>query len=61
VLGRKVSLRYALPDDPEFSSSELVGVLMSVDANHHITVVDRRGSARDVPIASIQALKVFPS
>jgi hypothetical protein len=56
-----VSLRYALSDDPEFSVSELVGVLMSVDANGHITVVDRRGNARDVAIESIQALKVFPA
>ncbi|HEX2294933.1 MAG TPA: hypothetical protein VHN37_06450 [Actinomycetota bacterium] len=56
-----MSLRHALPDDPEFSSSEVVGVLMSVDANGHITVIDRRGVARQVPIASIQALKVFPA
>jgi hypothetical protein len=41
--------------------SELVGVLMAVDPNRHITVVDRRGNARDVEIASIQALKVFPA
>jgi hypothetical protein len=53
-------LRYALSDEPGFSSSELVGVLMSVEPNGHITVVDRRGNAHDVDIASIQALKVFP-
>jgi hypothetical protein len=61
LLGRKVSLRYALEDDPEFPASELVGVVMSVDPNRHITVVDRRGDAHEVPIASIQALKAFPA
>jgi hypothetical protein len=34
---------------------------MSVDANRHIRVIDRRGDAHDVAIESIQALKVFPS
>ena len=61
LLGRKVSLRYALADDPDFSTSELVGVVMSVDADDRMTVVDRRGNAREVAIASIQALKVFPA
>ncbi len=56
-----MSLRYALEDDPEFSTSEIVGVLMAVDTNRHITVVDRRGDAHDVAIAAIQALKVFPA
>jgi hypothetical protein len=34
---------------------------MSVDPEGRITVVDRRGNAHEVAIASIEALKVFPS
>jgi hypothetical protein len=34
---------------------------MSVGPGDDIVVVDRRGNARDVAIASIQAMKVFPS
>ena len=60
LLGRKVSLRYALRDERDFSTTELVGVVMSVNAEGHITVVDRRGNARDVAIDAIEALKVFP-
>ena len=56
-----IALAYTLPDDAEFSSSELVGVLMAVDANGDIKVLDRRGNPHDVAIGTIQALKVFPS
>jgi hypothetical protein len=54
-------LRYALRDDPEYSSNELVGVVMSVEGDDQVSVVDRRGNVHDVAIASIDALKVFPS
>ncbi|MDQ3953916.1 MAG: hypothetical protein M3279_13290 [Actinomycetota bacterium] len=56
-----MSLRYRLADESDFSTTELVGVLMAVDPGGHITVLDRRGNACDVAIDAIEALKVFPA
>ena len=55
-----MSLRYALADDLDFSTTELVGVVMSAERGGHITVVDRRGNAHEIALDSIEALKVFP-
>jgi hypothetical protein len=61
LLGRKLSLRYALRDDSGYSSTEAVGVLMEVKEDDRISVMDRRGKVHDVPIDLIEAAKVFPA
>ena len=64
LLGRKLSLRYAL-HEAGYSSTEAIGVLMSVspgdrDGEDHIELIDRLGRVRNVPIRDIEAAKVFP-
>ena len=43
-----------------FSSTEAVGVLMSVE-DDTITIVDRRGNQRAIRLADVEAAKVFPA
>lgn len=62
LLGRKVSIRYRLHDS-HHAFSEAIGVVQSVtppgDDVARVTVVNRRGEARSVPIEDIVSAKVF--
>ncbi|HEX2235207.1 MAG TPA: hypothetical protein VHK89_02925 [Actinomycetota bacterium] len=58
-----MSLRFRLRDDPRHPFSEAVGVVGSVTGpagEEELTVLSRRGAATRVPVADIEALKVFP-
>jgi hypothetical protein len=62
-LGRKVSVRYRLHDDPIHPFSEAVGVVASVAADggaEVVTIIDRRGRAIAIPAPDLLAVKVFP-
>ena len=60
LLGRKVSVRYRLHDDPAHPFSEAIGVVMSVE-DDIVSIVNKRGETRSFPIADVLASKVFPS
>ena len=62
ALGRKVSLRYRLHDDPEHGVSEAVGFVQSVDHDDvvRVSIVNRRGEVTRVPLDDIEAAKLFP-
>ena len=62
ALGRKVSLRYRLHDDPEHEVAEAVGFVQSVERDDvvHISIVNRRGKLTRVPLDDIEAAKLFP-
>jgi hypothetical protein len=63
-LGRKVSLRYRLHDDPQHPFSEAIGVVSSVAGDpgeQELTVLSRRGGATRVAVADVLAAKVFPA
>jgi hypothetical protein len=60
LLGRKVSVRYRLHDDPDHPFSEAIGVVMSVE-DDIVQIVTKRGETRSVPIDDVLASKVFPS
>ncbi len=61
-LGRKVSLRYVVPQE-EHRHTELVGVLQRVGTDSHgastIKVMDKRGWSHEVVQANIVAVKIF--
>ena len=62
LLGRKVSLRYALHDDPDHPFSEAIGVVMSVRgdaADELVTIVNRRGETVEIAASDVLAHKVF--
>jgi ribosome maturation factor RimP len=59
-LGRKVSIRYCLHDDPAHPFSEAIGMIQSVSADDVIEIVNRRGEVASVPIDDIEAAKLFP-
>jgi hypothetical protein len=60
-LGRKVSIRYRLHDDPDHPFSEAIGVVMAIhDDDARIDLVSRRGELVSVAIDDILAAKVFP-
>jgi hypothetical protein len=63
-LGRKVSIRFHVRDDPAYPFSEAIGVVQSVaenaDGDVILTLIDRRGITRSVPIDDIIAAKLFP-
>jgi hypothetical protein len=57
LLGRKVSIRYRLPDGP----AEAIGVVMSLEEEGaRVQIVGRRGEIRSVVISDIEAGKVWP-
>ena len=64
-LGRKVSLRYRLHDDPRPPFSEAIGVVASaeVDARgvERLQVFTRRGQVVSIPVDDIVAAKLFPA
>jgi hypothetical protein len=62
LLGRKVSLRYKLYEDPKYPESEVVGVVQSVGEpeDGRLTILDRHGRTHSMKAAEIIAAKVFP-
>ena len=65
LLGRKVSVRYRIPDDPAHPFSEAIGVVADVgggpDGSTTVSILTKRGETKSVPIADIEAAKTFPS
>ena len=64
LLGRKVSIRFRLPDaDTPFS--EAIGVVSGVgagpDGSTAVSILTKRGETKSVPLADIEAAKAFPS
>jgi ribosome maturation factor RimP len=62
-LGRKVSLRYRLPASSDTPFSEAIGVVASVDSSEsgpQVAILNKRGETRLVPLADIEAAKIFP-
>ena len=63
LLGRKVSIRYRLHDDPEHPFSEAIGVVMSVDGaerTEQITIMTRKGTEVVVVADDVLARKTIP-
>jgi len=64
LLGRKVSIRYRLHDDPQHPFSEAVGVVMSVERSERgdlVTILNRHGQKVVVCSTDVAARKTFPS
>jgi len=63
-LGRKVSIRYRLHDDPSHSVSEAVGVVQAVGPDdegvERVHIVNRRAEVSSVPVGDVVAAKLFP-
>ncbi len=62
-LGRKVSLRYRLRGDPEYSFSEAIGVLVAVEESEgdaRLKILKRRGEQVVVAARDVEAAKIFP-
>ncbi|HVF54068.1 MAG TPA: hypothetical protein VNC78_10780 [Actinomycetota bacterium] len=61
-LGRKVSLRYKLRDDPKYPFTELVGVVQSVghEDDGRVTIIDRNGRSHQVKVDDVVGAKLFP-
>ena len=63
-LGRKISIRYKLHDDPAHGFSEAIGVVQSVRPNDagvaELGILTRQGQTRYVPVADVLAAKLFP-
>ena len=63
-LGRKVSIRFKLHDDPAHGFSEAIGVVQSIRPNEsgvvELGILTRRGETRFVPIVDILAAKLWP-
>lgn len=62
LLGRKISIRYALKDNPEHPFSEAIGVISGVshDERPTITVMDRDGKSTLIDASDVLQGKVFP-
>ena len=61
-LGRKVSLRFKVHDDPAHPHSEAIGMVSSVEDDGPsalVTVVNRRGVATTFDCADVEAAKDF--
>jgi ribosome maturation factor RimP len=58
-LGRKISIRFRLHDDPEHPFSEAVGVVASV-GDDELMLTKRTGESVVVSTSDILAAKVFP-
>ena len=64
LLGRKVSIRYRLRDDPaEHAVSEAIGIVMSVKSDEtdgaEVSIVDQRGEITKVAIDDVMAGKAW--
>jgi hypothetical protein len=62
LLGRKITVRYALADDPEHPFSEAIGVISAVSEAEDptITIIGRQGTTTYVRSSSVLQGKVFP-
>ena len=63
LLGRKISIRYALAGDPGHPFSEAIGVISGVsdqDGVRAITIMKRDGQTVTVGAAQILSGKVYP-
>ena len=63
LIGRKVSIRYALEGDPEHPFSEAIGMVGSVAGDGAAAIVSiftKRGERVDVRAADVLAANVFP-
>lgn len=64
LLGRKVSVRYAIYDDPEHRVTEAIGMVSSVsDAEEGTTIslVNRRGETISFALKHLVAGKAWPA
>ena len=62
LLGRKVSIRFRLHDDPEHPFSEAIGVVMKVadsERGERVTLVTKRGETVEVSSDDVLAAKAF--
>jgi hypothetical protein len=62
-LGRKVSVRFRLEDDPHHEFSEAIGVIQAVideSTGQRIEIVKRRGEVVSVAADAILAAKMWP-
>ena len=63
LIGRRVSVRYALRGDPEHPFSEAVGTVGSVEGEGRrstITIFTKRGDRIVIRAGDVLAAKVFP-
>jgi hypothetical protein len=63
LLGRKVTVRYAIYDDAEHRVTEAIGMVASVSddgAGATVTLVNRRAERIEFPLKQLIAGKVFP-
>lgn len=62
LLGRKITIRYALAGDPEHPFSEAIGVISAVSEAEDptITIIGRQGTTTHVRSSSVLQGKVFP-
>ena len=63
LLGKKVSIRYRLHDDPQHRFSEAIGVVMAVEDSERgerVTIMTRRGGEVVVHGEDVLASKTFP-
>jgi hypothetical protein len=62
LLGRKITIRYALKADPEHPFSEAIGVISGVSdgADPTIAIMGRDGTTIEVEASSVLQGKVFP-
>ena len=62
LLGRKVSIRYRLHEDPEHPFSEAIGVVMTVEGPERaerVSILTKRGETIVVSVQDILAAKEF--
>ena len=63
LLGRKVSIRFRVLNDPEHPLSEAIGVVMAVKSDETgrpiVSIVNRRGETVEVPIENVLAGKAW--
>jgi hypothetical protein len=62
LLGRKVSVRYAIYDDPEHRVTEAIGMVSAVgdEPGTTISLVNRRGETTTFALKHLVAGKAFP-
>ena len=63
LIGRRVSLRYALRGDPDHPFSEAIGVIGSVEGDGpgaSITLFTKKGERLTLRAADVLAAKAFP-
>jgi hypothetical protein len=62
LLGRKISIRYALAGDPQHPFSEAIGVISGVSETDDpvVTILGRDGNTSEVRASDVLAGKVFP-